>query len=371
MPEVRIDRRTASAGTALQGRAREVEGKEGTRDYYGMSFLKTPVWEPEYIGTYFFLGGLSAGAFLVARAAELAGGREFRDVARAGSTVALLAALPCAPLLIKDLGDPSRFHHMLRVFKPSSPMNLGTWVITGYGGLAAAAVLREYMRGPDDAKPRGPVARAMDKGISVVTTAAGIPLALVMTSYTGVLLSGTSVPIWSRNPWLAPLFAASALANGAGAINLALHYLRRHAPADYRPADESALERFDTIAHVAEAIFMIQYLRSLGPLSRPLLKGKDAFHMVGSAGAMVASEVIKSLPLHGRLGRWAKIAASCMDLASGLGVKYGIVKAGQASTMDASDARLATSRERGVEARFDPRSRKFPHMKALPSTKNT
>ena len=186
---------------------------------------------------------------------------------------------------------------------------------------------------------------------------------MVMTSYTGVLLSGTATPIWSKNPWLAPLFAASAMANGAGAINLALHFLRRHAPADYRPADENALERFDTIAHVAEAIFMIQYLRSLGPLNRPLLKGKDSFHMIGSAGAMVASEVMKSLPLHGRLGRWAKIAASCLDLASGLGVKYGIVKAGHASTADASDARLATSRDQGIEARFDPR-RKFPHMKA-------
>jgi len=254
---------------------------------------------------------------------------------------------------------------MLRVFKPTSPMNLGTWVISGYSGLAAAAVLREYMRGPQDREPRGVASRALDKSISVVTTAAGVPLALMMTCYTGVLLSGTATPIWSKNPWLAPLFAASALANGAGAINLALHYLRRHTPADYRPADERVLERFDTVAHIAEAIFMVQYLRSLGPLNKPLLKGKDSAHLIGSAGAMVASEVMKSLPLRGRLGRWAKIAASCLDLASGLGIKYGIVNAGHASTSNASDVRLATSRDQGIEARFDSR-RKFPHMKTLP-----
>ena len=35
-------------------------------------------------------------------------------------------------MLVLDLGDPLRFHHMLRVFKPSSPMSLGTWSLAAY-----------------------------------------------------------------------------------------------------------------------------------------------------------------------------------------------------------------------------------------------
>jgi formate-dependent nitrite reductase membrane component NrfD len=360
--EVWIDRRLPSEAQAKTGSGADVQSQP--QDYYGVSMLQPPVWEPQYIGPYFFLGGLSAGAFLLARAAELVGGREYRDVTRAGTTVALLAALPCAPLLIKDLGDPRRFHHMLRVFKPSSPMNMGTWVISGYSSITAAAVYREWLRGPND-RPRGMVNQALDKSISIITNAAGIPLALMMTCYTGVLLSGTATPIWSKNPWLAPLFSAGAMANGAGAINLALHYLRRHQAASEQ-ADERALDRFETIAHIAEAIFMIQYLRSLGRLNKPLLAGKDAFHMVGSAGAMVASEVLKKMATRGKLGRWMKIASSCLDLASGLGVKYGIVNAGKASASNAQDARLSSSLAHGTRRRFGA-EHKFPHLSATPS----
>ena len=43
-----------------------------------------------------------------------------------------------------DIAFLERFHYMLRVVKPSSPMSVGTWILTAYGagsGLAAAAEL--------------------------------------------------------------------------------------------------------------------------------------------------------------------------------------------------------------------------------------
>ena len=59
--------------------------------------------------------------------------------------VLLFADLVC---LVLDLGDPLRFHHMLRVFKPSSPMSLGTWCLTIYSlpltVAAALSLLREW-----------------------------------------------------------------------------------------------------------------------------------------------------------------------------------------------------------------------------------
>src|SRR5262245_14245046 len=102
--------------------------KEG---YYGLPMLKRPTWGGEIAG-YFFLEGVSAGSFLMASLAARSGDKRLRPVMRAGHYTALLAFIPCPPLLIADLGDPSRFHHMLRVFKPSSPMNLGAWTLSAY-----------------------------------------------------------------------------------------------------------------------------------------------------------------------------------------------------------------------------------------------
>jgi len=112
--------------------------KEG---YYGLPMLKRPTWSWE-IASYFFLEGVSAGSFLMASLAARSGDKRLRPVTRAGHYTALLAFIPCPPLLIADLGDPSRFHHMLRVFKPSSPMNLGALFATSAinNGVAATSL---------------------------------------------------------------------------------------------------------------------------------------------------------------------------------------------------------------------------------------
>ena len=110
------------------------------RSYYGRQILKTPAWEDK-IAYYFFAGGLSGGCALLAAGADLTG----RPALRRGSRVGGLAALAAgAYFLVADLGRPERFHHMLRVAKPTSPMSMGTWLLTAYGpalGLAAASEL--------------------------------------------------------------------------------------------------------------------------------------------------------------------------------------------------------------------------------------
>ena len=90
--------------------------------YYGYPVLKAPTWRWEIIW-YFFFGGLAAGCYVIASIAALFGSREDRAVARAGYYLSLLSLLPCPILLIKDLGRPERFLHMLRIFKVKSPMS--------------------------------------------------------------------------------------------------------------------------------------------------------------------------------------------------------------------------------------------------------
>src|SRR5207247_7304962 len=101
--------------------------------------LKRPKWRWE-IALYFFFEGVSAGSFLLGALADLSGNKCLRKLARTAYDVSFLTLLPCPPMLIADLGRPERFHHMLRLFKPTSPMKLGAWKITRFYALVNTLV---------------------------------------------------------------------------------------------------------------------------------------------------------------------------------------------------------------------------------------
>jgi formate-dependent nitrite reductase membrane component NrfD len=361
---VEIERQLPDSIRAQTGSGSDVQSTQQTPAYYDISMLQVPVWEGPTIGTYFWLGGLSGGAYLVARMAEIFGGDDFRDASRAGTTVSLLADLPCAPLLIADLGDWSRFHHMLRVWKPQSPMNFGSWVVTGFSAACAGAALREWVRATQG-KPRSLPSKIADKSLAVITDVTGIPLALLMISYTGVLLSGTATPVWSRNKWLAPLFAASAVGNGASAISLALQFMKKIHPRRQEPI-ESTLDKLESAAHVAELALRHQYLKSLGKLNAPLTTGSKRHYMLANTACTIASEALRYAPLHGRARKWAKIGASTLGVLGGLALKYGILEAGAPSANNPAAARHSGSRKRRLEDGSEPTKYPFPAPKAEP-----
>jgi formate-dependent nitrite reductase membrane component NrfD len=302
--------------------------------YYNLPMLKKPVWGGE-VAAYFFLGGLSAGAYVLARMAERFGGERYRSVTRAGSAIAALTVLPCAPLLIADLGDPKRFHHMLRVFKPRSPMNLGAWTLTAYSGAAALAALREWLRDERTDAERSTAAKIVDGTLLLICDAAGVPLALLLAGYTGVLLSATSAPVWSKNPWLGALFSASAVSTGASAIGLAL---------SAQDATHEAMKDIHTTAHLAEALLLSGFLSVAGPLAKPLTQGEQAPWFHTAAWGVLFSEVLQALPLRGRARRWASVASSLVGLASGFALRWSLVHAGRSSAADPEAARNASRR---------------------------
>ncbi|MDQ3814403.1 MAG: polysulfide reductase NrfD, partial [Armatimonadota bacterium] len=257
-----------------------------------------------------------------------------------GTAIAALAALPCAPLLIKDLGDPRRFHHMLRVFKPRSPMNLGSWTLTAYSGVLALAAWREWTRGRRADAPTDGV-KIADEFVDGVSDVAGIPLALLLAGYTGVLLSSTATPVWSKNPWLGPLFSASAIGTGAAAIQLALEVADDSSTET--PAKE-ALAKIDTAARCTEAVALGGYLSSAGRLAEPLTRGKMAPHLWGGAvgAGLVAPELLERLPVRGKAWRWIKIAASALGLIGGFALRWAVLFAGHHSASDPEAAREAS-----------------------------
>jgi formate-dependent nitrite reductase membrane component NrfD len=305
--------------------------------YYDIPLLKRPVWSWE-VGLYFFLSGLSAGSYLLARVAERVGGRRYRRLTRAGTAIAVAAAVPCAPLLIADLGDPRRFHHMLRVFKPRSPMNLGTWTLTAFSGVLFLTAVREWLR--RDEAPAPPLGlRRLGPALFAVVDAAGVPLALLFSGYTGVLLSATATPVWSCNSWLGALFSASAISNGVSAISLALE----DGDPEAEPATH-ALEKIDTVAHAAEGVALAGYLTAAGNLARPLTHGKWAPCFWGAVAGVVAGEVLKQVPARPRAKRWLRIAGAVAGLAGGLALKWAMLHAGPESAGDPDADRQVTRR---------------------------
>lgn len=179
------------------------------RSYYGKQILKSPVWN-WMIAAYLFCGGLSAGSAMLAAGADLTGRTQLRKVTRIGSLVSILASLY---FLIADLGRPERFHHMLRVAKPSSPMSMGTWILSAYGPGSGVIAVAELM-------PRRLRRTALGRLVDWVARPAGLWAAGTapgVASYTAVLLSQTAVPAWREaHPYLPFVFTGSTAASGAG-----------------------------------------------------------------------------------------------------------------------------------------------------------
>ncbi|MGH9536133.1 MAG: NrfD/PsrC family molybdoenzyme membrane anchor subunit, partial [Terriglobales bacterium] len=230
-----------SASSIARAGAGGGRGGEGAAEpYYGIPFLKRPTWKWQIAG-YFFLGGIAGASFALAALADGFRSPDAAALRRAGFETSLAALLPCPGLLIWDLGLPRRFPYMLRVWKPGSPMNLGSWLLTGFGGVSMIGAVHA-MGQAGVLGPLSPLARRLPMRMVSV---AGLPLALGMTGYTGVLLAGTSVPVWNQSPWMGGVFVASSFA-GATEV-LRLHLTVR------RPDASSAIRALDQIGHAAKA----------------------------------------------------------------------------------------------------------------------
>lgn len=180
--------------------------------YYGLPGLK-PGHYKWLIAGYLWVGGLTGAAAVLAAAADLVGSPADRSVVRIGRYLALAGAVISPILLVVDLHTPERFFNMLRIFRRTSAMSIGVYILTAFGlfgGLTAAAQLADDL---------GAGAWAVWAG-----RAAGIPAALAgmgMMFYTATLLATTSPPLWAAVPRLLPaLFAASSMSLGAAAIVL-------------------------------------------------------------------------------------------------------------------------------------------------------
>jgi formate-dependent nitrite reductase membrane component NrfD len=286
------------------------------------------VWTWE-VPLYFWLGGMAAGAYVTASLAQNFGSADDRRATAGGYYLAAAALVPCAPLLIGDLGRPDRFHHMLRIFKPLSPMNLGAWTLTGFTPIAFA---RAASHAASTGLIRGPLGALSRLVPTRLAELAGCVLGLTLAGYSGVLLAATNIPLWAKSKLLGGLFMASALASGSAAVTL--QAARRGAP----DATLHRLALLESAASAGEVAILAGFLVQSGNTARPLTRGRFAapfwFGAVG-AGALLP------LLFHRLAGRrqsrtlrsLSTVAAIC-TITGSLALRWSVFEAGKDSSQD-------------------------------------
>jgi hypothetical protein len=119
--------------------------------YYGRSQLKAAPFNNWVVGGYVAIAGLSGAAALIAAIADVTEGNAAAPTVRRGRYLSLAAPTIGSLLLIWDLHTPKRFYNMFRIAKRTSPMSIGTWILTAFStfamGTAALQALGDHRPG--------------------------------------------------------------------------------------------------------------------------------------------------------------------------------------------------------------------------------
>jgi formate-dependent nitrite reductase membrane component NrfD len=268
--------------------------------------IKPPIWKPE-IPFYFYTGGLAGASAGLAALSEL---QDNRALARRAWAAALAGGVASPALLVSDLGKPSRFLHMLRMFKVTSPMSVGSWVLAGFGPAAAVATLDAWTGGVPL-----PLARAAKASAALL----GLPLA----TYTAALIANTAVPVWHDARATLPAVFAAGAATSAGAAALAWTPLRDAGPARRLAVAGAAAE--------LAAVHLMEH-RLGEQVGRPYRTG--AAGVLGGLGkALVATGGVAALTGARRSRRGAAAAAALLSAGAVL-TRWSVFRAGFQSAAD-------------------------------------
>ena len=274
------------------------------RSYYGRPILKEPVWTWE-VPWYFFTGGLAGASASLGLGARLSGNDR---LARAAFAVAGAGGTAGVPLLVSDLGRPERFLYMLRMFKVTSPLSVGSWVLAAMGPAAVGAVVSDRL----GIFPRlGRVAEV----------AAGL-LGPALATYTGALVADTAVPVWHEAGRELPFVFAGSAAASAGAAAVLLT-----PPADAGPARRLVVSGALLELGTAQAME-----RRLGELGEPYHQGPAGrFARLAKACTAAGAGLVAA---GGRRRRGLAVAGAALVLTGSACERWAVYKAGFQSARD-------------------------------------
>ena len=274
------------------------------RSYYGRPVLKEPVWKQE-IPWYLFTGGLGGASAVLSAAARMSGNDR---LARRSIYIGAASDAVSPLLLISDLGRPERFLNMLRVFKVTSPMSVGSWILAVSSSASSLSAflhaIRRFHRISDAAR--------------AVAAGSGAPLAV----YTGTLLADTAIPVWHEARHELPfLFGSSAAASAGAAAAIAVP-----------PAEAAPARRLAVGGALVENALMVAMEKRLGMIGEPY-KQEEAGRYAKLAKACTLGGA-GLLALAGRRSRLASIAGGALVLGGEAALRWSVFKAGFQSARD-------------------------------------
>ncbi|HWG01998.1 MAG TPA: NrfD/PsrC family molybdoenzyme membrane anchor subunit [Trebonia sp.] len=288
--------------------------------YYGKPIINQPVWESPDIPGYLFLGGLAGGCSLLAAGSDLTGrptlGKTVKTSAVAAGALSVVA-------LVHDLGRPGRFLNMMRVFKVTSPMSVGSWLLGGYvpaAGVAALTALTGRL-------PR----------LGAAATAGSALLGPAVASYTAALISNTAVPAWHDGyPEMPFVFTGSGMM-AAGGLGMTTALLPGTGP------DETTPARYLAVLGAAMEIAAFERMEHrIGMTAEPYSEGKGGKYVkagkllaaAGTAGTLLSAPGLAGRLLPGRVRRALAAASGATLVVASAATRWGIYHAGMASAGD-------------------------------------
>jgi formate-dependent nitrite reductase membrane component NrfD len=310
---------TATESGAASGRHRRRRGRgeqamvpdaEFT-SYYGRPILKAAPWQ-EDIPAYLFLGGVAGGSALLGAGADLTRRPALRRASRFGALGAITLSFAA---LVHDLGRPARFVNMLRVAKPTSPMSVGTWILTAFGpcvGVAAAAEVPRLVPRPlrrlvrRSARPAGLAAAALGPAVA---------------SYTAVLIADTATPTWHESYRELPFVFVGSAAAASGGLGMLLAPVAEAGPARRAAVGGTLLELAASQRMESSAGLAAETLHQGRPGA--LLRASKALSIAGAAGTLLGG---RRRPLAAASGAALLAGSAC--------TRFGIFYAGQESARD-------------------------------------
>jgi protein NrfD len=285
-------------------------------------FTASPHWH-WLIVVNFVLGALAGGTYFLSAMIDLTGRQVDRRLARLGYFVTLPLLLVIGVVLVIDLARPDRFWHLFiqnhtlwPMYKPWVPMSTGSWAVLLFGFFALLSFVAAFA---EQRRPRWELARRL-RPPGLVGTLVAVPgalLALVVTGYTGVMISVLNRPVWSDTPLFGMLFLVSAVTMAAALLVLGARWLRMQSPA------VAALKRICVWLLVVQVLVLFVLFVTLGPAARGWLNVWGIVLAIGIAIGIVLPLVL--FPRRGPLGSGGLPVAAALVIAGGFIVRTAIV----------------------------------------------
>ena len=288
-----------------EGKHRRRRDSARFSSYYGKPIINPPVWEERDIAGYLFTGGLAGATSILAAGGDLSRRPRMARRSKLCASGALGVSLVA---LVHDLGRPERFINMLRTFKPTSPMSVGSWLLGVYGPLNAVALLSDMLgRAPRTGRAASVAAGTLGAGVA---------------SYTAALIANTAVPAWHGGHRELPfVFVGSAASAGAGFALIAAPLV-----------ETGPARRMAVLGASGELVAERLLERRLGMVAETLHEG-TAGKRLKAAKALTALGALGAATLASRTRSAAVLSGAALLTGSAL-TRFGLFEAGMASARD-------------------------------------